>query len=135
MDIILWKEVMMISYYKLCNLERGWILGLFYYCQRQKWSEISILVSVGKGHFEDPNIEKDCHYNRISRITLKKKTIKHLLMYLGGLISWLEFAISHSMTCPPISLVLCKCNLKYILKSFTKIRQPILPSIVTPQMD
>lgn len=34
---------------------------------KTEWGEISILVSVGKGHFEDPNIEKYCYYNRIFR--------------------------------------------------------------------
>lgn len=58
MDITLWKEVMITSYYGLYNLAKGW---------RQRWSEISILGSVGKCHFEDPDVEKDCHCNRIPR--------------------------------------------------------------------
>lgn len=84
MDITLWKEVMMISYYGLHNLERGWILRLFYYCHKQRWSEISIVVVWRKGHFEHLDFEKDYYYKRTSRNDLKEENCKALGDVLGG---------------------------------------------------
>lgn len=67
----------------------------------------------GKGHFEDPDFEKHCHDNRISWNYFKKENRKALGDVLGGSsVDW--NSVSHSMTCPIISLILCKCHFRYI---------------------
>lgn len=129
MNILLWKEVMMIFYYGLCNLGRDWILCLLYSCHRQagmNWNfyfgqcreKVTLRIQTWK----------NCHDNGISRNYFKEENYKALCVVPGGLISWLEFSVSHSMACPAISLTLHKWHFRYILKSFTEIRQSILPS-------
>ena len=76
----------------------------------------------GKGHFG-----KIVMIMEYLETTLKKKITKTSVL-CWGLIGWLEFSVSHPVTCPAISLILHKWHLRHILKSFTVIRQSIRPS-------